>query len=434
MARMFPLHERTRRRVGLAIFVALSAVPAVFILLWGLHRQMPWHASAEARQLARLLGLRVQIEHIWHAKPGQWHYNGFSLHDPEDDRCLFRCERLEVTRTKPKSDSPTTLLLHAHNPTTDPSGANALFQLLWRAMQAQIGPEPLDVQWTADRLAFGPSDAPIQLEDLSGSMKSQPEAVLSQLQFRLAGSASAEPAHIELHRNRQTSPAGVELKLYTGAGPLPCRLLAVGLPAFQTPGPDCRFRGYLRADRTSDGWLGELTGHFSEVDFGQLVQEQFAQHLTGVGQLTVERAGFNQGRIEYAWGSIAFGPGTLASPLLDNAVEQMSLIRNSLPGTQDGRVAYQELAANWQLTADGLRLEGRCASGNPGTLLVGTEPWQVGEPVIQPLPVAALVRTLVPHASPKVPATCEAEHLLRHLPLPHSSQNVADPNPTERLR
>ncbi len=431
---MFQFHDRTRRRVVLGVFGALCVAPTLLVLLWGLNRQMPWYTAAEIKQLASVLGMKVHADRVWNTKPGAWRYDGLSLHDPETGRCLFRCEQLEVSHTGRGSNSPATLALRAHKPTTDALGAAALFQLLSRAMQGQMCPSLLDLQWKMDKLVFGEANEAIQLAEVSGGMQSHPGGVQAQLQFRLADDAGAEPVHIEIHRNRQVSPAGLELKLYTGAAPLPCRLLAVGMPAFSPLGPDCQFRGYLRADRVPGGWVGELTGHFSEVDLGRLVRERFAQHLTGLGQVTIERAGFNRGRVEYAWGSIAVGPGTIARPLLDTAVEQMSLIQHAFPNTNDNRVSYQQLAANWQLSVDGLHIEGRCTSAGPGTLLTGTEPWQVSEPVVQPLPVAALVRTLVLDQSPKVPATAQAEWLLRHLPLPEPSHDAVDRCSAERLR
>ncbi len=431
---MFQFHDRTRRRIVLGAFGALCVAPTLLVLLWGLNRQMPWHTAAELKQLASVLGLKVHADRVRNMKPGERRYDGLSLYDPETGHCLFRCEQLEVRHAGRGSNSPATLVLHARKPVTDASGAAALFQLLSRAMQGQMSPSPLDLQWTADKLVVGEANEAIELAGVSGGMQSHPGAVQAQLQFRLADDAGAEPAHIEIHRNRQVSPAGLEMKLYTGAAPLPCRLLAVGLPAFAPLGPDCQFRGYLRADRMPGGWVGELTGHFSNIDLGRLVRERFAQHLTGLGQVMVERAGFNRGRVEYAWGSITVGPGTIDRLLLDTAVEQMSLIQHAVPNASDDRIPYRQLAANWQLSVDGLHVEGRCTSAGPGTLLAGTEPWQVGEPIIQPLPVAALVRTLVPDQSPEVPATAQAEWLLRHLPLPEPSHDTVDRRSAERLR
>ncbi|MDZ7618650.1 MAG: hypothetical protein U1E05_16730 [Patescibacteria group bacterium] len=431
---MFQLHDRTRRRIAVGIFVALCIAPTLLILLWGLNRQMPWHTAAEVRRLAAVLGLQVQADRVSNTKPGQWHYDGLSVSDPETGRQLFRCEQLEVSHAGGEGSSPATLVLHARKPVTDALGVATLFQLLSRAMQGQMSLAPVDLQWTADSLVFDDAEEAILLQSLAGGTQLHPDGVQAQLRFQLAEGAGAEPSHIEIHRNRLVSPAGLELKLYTGAAPLPSRLLAVGLPAFAPLGPDCRFRGYLRADQTPNGWVGELTGHFSEVDLGRLVRDQFHQHLTGTGQVTVERAGFDRGRVQFAWGTFTLGPGTIARPLLDAAVEQMSLIRNALPEAEDEWIPYRQFAANWRLSAEGLLIEGRCDSAVPGTLLAGTSPWHVGEPVVQPVPVTALVRTLVPNRSPEIPATAPAEWLMRHLPLPEASRDAVDRHSTERLR
>ncbi len=431
---MFPLHDRTRRRIALAAFGALCALPTLLMVLWGLSRQTHWHTAAEARRLERVLGLRVRVDRAWNTKPGVWRYEGLSLYDPESGRRLLRCTRVDASYTGRRSNAPATLAIHAHGPVVDELAATSLYQLLSRAMQGQIGPGPIDVEWTADELVLGEGELAVRLAGISGGARSQPAGSRAQLRFRTADDAGAEPAHIEIYRNPHVSPPALEVKLYTGASPLPCRLLAIGLPAMQPLGPRSRFRGYLRADRTPQGWRGELTGHFDDVDVGQLVHDRFAQPLTGAGQVTVEHARFDKGRIEEAWGSVAIGPGTVGRRLLAAAIERLSLIQSAPPDGYDDPVPYRQLAAKWRVDADGLHIEGRCASAGPGTLLAGTGPWQVSEPVVQPLPVATLVRTLVPDRSPEVPATAEAAWLLRHLPLPESAPSAADRRATETLR
>ncbi len=431
---MFPLHDRTRRRIALTAFGAFCALPTLLILLWGFSRQMPWHTGAEVRRLEAALGLRVRVDRAWNTQPGVWRYDGFSLDDPETGQRLLQCEQIEVHYTGRGSSAPATLVLHARRPVANEAGATALYRLLSRAMQGQMGRAPLDWQWTAEEFALGEGPAVVHLAGLSGGAQSHPGGVKAQLRFRLAGGDETEPAHVELFRNRLTSPAGLELKLDTGATPLPCHLLAAGLPAFRSLGPHGQFRGYLRADQTSHGWRGELTGHFAGVDLGHLVRERFAQQLTGVGEVTIERARFDGSRVEEASGSIAVGPGTIGRRLLDAAVEQMRLIRSAPPTEGDDPVPYRQLAASWRIHAGGLRIEGRCLSSGPGTLLAGTEPWQVGEPIVQPVPVASLVRTLVCDEPVEVPAAPQAAWLLRHLPLPETARDAADRRTAERLR
>ncbi|MDY0168048.1 MAG: hypothetical protein RBS80_15980 [Thermoguttaceae bacterium] len=433
---MFPLHDRTRRRIVLAAFGAFGVLPTLLILLWGLSRQTPWHTMAAARRLENVLGLRVRMDRVRNTRPGVWRYERLSIFDPETGQTILSCEQLDVAYTGHGSDAPATLVLRARRPVGADSATAVLYQVLSRAMQGQMGPSPLDVRWTADELTLGEGERAIRLAGFSGGTQSHPAGVQAQLQFRLAdgAGAGAEPAHIEILRNRQASPADLELKLYTGAVALPCRLLAVGLPALGPLGPQSQFRGYLQADRTPQGWRGELTGYFSDVDLGRIVRERFAQHLTGAGQVTVERVRFNGGRVEEAWGSATIGPGTISRRLLDAAVEQMGLIQNAPPTDRDDPLAYRQLAANWRLSADGLSIQGRCPAAGPGTLLAGTEPWQIGEPVAQPVPVAALVRTLVPDGLPEVPAAPQTAWLLRHLPLPESDHEAADRRAAAKMR
>ncbi len=429
---MFPLHDRTRRRVVLAAFGALCVLPTLLVLLWGLSRQMPWHVAAEVRRLETIVGVRVRLDRAWNTRPGVWRYEGFALHDPETGHRIFRCEQLEVSYAGRGASTPASLVLTARGAAADDAAGTVLRELLSRVMRGQMGPAPLNLQWTADELAFGEGDRAIRLAALSGRTQPHPGGIRTQLGFHLADGAGAEPAYVEIHRNRQVAPAGMELKLYTGADSLPARLLAAGLPAFEPLGPDCGFRGYLRADWTPSGWRGELNGSFSDVDLGRLVRERFGQHLVAQGHVRVDRADFEEGRIREAFGSVEFGPGTIGWRLLDTAVEQMSLTQNA-PPVRDDPVPFRLLAANWRLAADGLRVEGQCSSAGPGTVLAGVEPWYVGQPVVQPLPVAALVRALAPGRYPEVPATHPAAWLLRHLPLPDSNHGSVNPRSATSL-
>ncbi len=430
---MFPLHDRTRRKIALAAFGTLCVLPTALLLLWGLLRHTPWHTAAEVRRLEGILGLHVRVDRAQNTKPGVWRYEGFSLYDPETGRRLLRCEELEARYWRHGSSAPGALVLRAHGPVAHEPAAAALYQLLSRAMQGQMGTAPLDVLWTADELVFRNGAGTVHLAGLSGGTQSHPGGVKAHLRFHPAGGEGTEPAHIELHRNRQVTPPVLEVKLYTGAVPLPCRLLAVGLPAFEPLGPDSRFLGYLRADQTPQGWRGELTGQFSNVDLGRLGRESFARRWTGVGRVTIEHARFDAGRVVEARGTVAAGPGTIERRWLDAAVEQLGLLRSTPPGFDDP-VSYRQLAAGWRIHAGGLHLKGQCTAACPGTLLVGTEPWQVGEPVVQPLPVAAVVRALLPHGTAEVPATPQAAWLLRRLPLPEPAPDAPARRTAERLR
>ncbi len=429
---MFPLHDRTRRRVAVTVFGATCLLPTLLILLWGLSRQMPWRADAESRRLETVLGLRVRIERVQNVKPGVCRYEGFALHDPETGHRLLHCEQLEVHDAGRGWVAAPTLTLRARNCVADADGATALRQVLARFMQGHHGRAPLNVQWSADELSFG-DDLP-SLAELSGEMQAQPHGVIAQVRFRPAEVPATEPAHVEVHRNRSTSPARMEVKLYTGGASLPCRLLATAMPAFRTLGPQSRFRGYVRAEHAAKGWNGELTGHFSDVDLGRLVRDRFGQPLDGTGRVSIERACFGGGRVEEAWGAVWVGPGTIGRGLLNAMVGQLSLVQNVPPPKGDDPVPFRQLAATWHVDADGLRIEGRCAAAGPRTLLAGVEPWRVAEPIVQPLPAAALVRALAPSLPAEVPATPESAWLLRYLPLPEARLESAAQPSAEPLR
>ena len=80
---MFQLHDRTRRRLCLAAFVCVGAIPSLLVGGWCVARHLPGRAQAEADALGRQLGLVVKLEAVKHLRPGAMLYEGIELADPE---------------------------------------------------------------------------------------------------------------------------------------------------------------------------------------------------------------------------------------------------------------------------------------------------------------------------------------------------------------
>ena len=129
--------------------------------------------------------------------------------------------------------------------------------------------------------------------------------------------------------------------------------------------------------------------------------------------------------MEEAEGILSAGPGTIDRTLIDAATKHLGLVPTAEEPPATERVPYEQLAMSLVLDANGLKLQGRCTHGGPGTVLANADGRLLGEPAPEPRPVVALVQTLVPQNAVQVPATRQTDWLLRHLPVP----DVVPPDP-----
>jgi hypothetical protein len=113
--------------------------------------------------------------------------------------------------------------------------------------------------------------------------------------------------------------------------------------------------------------------------------------------------------------------------LIEAACARLNLRPGGSLGAQDDLVPYEELMLAVLMDSGGLRLQGRCLVGGPGTILADRRGRLLGEPAAQPQPVVALLQTLVPLSEVQVPATRQTDWLMRHLPVPQ----VVPPRGTE---
>ena len=295
-----------------------------------------------------------------------------------------------------------------------------------------------DLRLSAAELTLRAADNSQTLTDVAGVLEDLPGGTHARLDFRLAGVNTPEPARIRLVRNRQLSPPASGFELYTGGGELPCNVLAMGLRELKPLGRRCRFRGYIWANETSDGWQGEVTGQLVELDLGGLVSDHFPHKLSGTGEATIESARFRRGRLEEGNAVVVAGPGRIARSLLTAAVDRLGLVPAAEPLPDGDLVPYQQLALAATLDAQGLRLQGRCDAAEHGIILSDGRHRLLGEPQQQPTPMVALVQTLVPQSAVQVPASRQTDWLLSHLPVPEvmplPGAETAPPHATLRLR
>jgi len=437
---MLQLHDKTRCRVCIAGFFILGVLPAFFVGGWCLARHLPGGKQAEADRLGRQLGMTVKLDGWEHLRPGVVLYKGLELADPETDQTILRCRLLEVNRRWSDEQRQPTLTLIASQPELPSAAIGKAWCWLQRLLENQLGRLDSDLQFSATELTLRADNHSQTLTDVAAALENLPGGTHAQIRFRLIGAKTPEPARIRIVRNRQVSPPTSGFELYTGGGELPCSVLAMGLSELKPLGPQCRFRGYIWASETPDGWEGEVTGQLVELDFGRLITGHFPHHLSGIGEATIQRARFRHGRLEEGSGILAVGPGTIDRSLVAAAVDRLGLVADAnLPSSsrEKGlRVAYQELALSVTLDTRGLRLRGRCNVAEPGTILSNGQNRLLGEPLQESQSVSALVRTLVPQSAVQVPASRQTDWLLRHLPVPKVMPILGTEAvpPTARLR
>lgn len=443
----FRLHDKTRRRICIASFLLLGALPTLCASAWCIGRHLPSCVRAESRELALQLGLDVKLERVSYVRPGAVLYHGVELADPETGQILLRSRLLEIVngRETDEHGQPQPMLtLTASQPQIDAAAIPRVWRWLQTLMTGQLSRTKTLVQLSAPELTLQAAAGAQTLTNLEGLVENLPGGTHAQLHFRLVGADTPEPARIRLVRNRQVSPPASGFELYTGGGELPCNVLAMAMAELKPLGPRCRFRGYIWANESPDGWEGEVTGQLVDLDLGSLVTDHFPHHMSGAGELTVQSARFRQGRLDEGSGLLVAGPGTIDRSLLAAAVEHLGLQPASdlLPRPNTLRpdpeedqqagplVPYQQLALSVTLDSQGLRIRGRCTDSEPGVVLSDGRHRMLSEPKGRPRPVAALVQTLVPQSVVQVPASRQTDWLLRHLPIPA----VVSPTTAETAR
>jgi hypothetical protein len=432
---MFQLHDRTRRRLCVAAFACVAAIPSLLVGGWCAARHLPSHAQAEADALGRQLGLTVKLAGVKHLRPGAVLYEGIELADPETGQTIFRSRCLEVAWQRP------TLLLIASQPEVETARIDLVWRWAQRLLESQPGRGEANWKFSAGEVTLRAGDRSQTLTEVAALMEIRPDKTQAQLDFQLAGQSAHEPATVRIVRNRESSPT-TSIELSTDDNALPCSLLAMVIGELKPLGERCRFRGRIWADETPAGWDANVAGHLLELDLDSLVSDRFSHRLSGIGEATILSAHFCRGRLDECNGVLVAKGGHVSRSLLKAAGECLELVPGDSPNlrlagdcpnfrvSENGtvpfnavnaraadRIAYRELAMSFALDASGLRLHGLCTTAEPGTILSDGRNRILGEPVRESLPLAALVQTLVPPSALQVPASRQSEWLLHLLPI-----------------
>ncbi len=425
----FWMHDATRRRVCLGLFILGCVVPTLGLFLWAGWRMSPLYVRQQAAQLERILGLPIRLEGVHHLRPGQAVYEGIQLLDPETGKAIFRADRGKARWAEPNAPSRACvgmLELVFEGLEVDAQGMVPLAELLRRALKQPPHWPRYEIRIQANELRFRAGQQTRNLAELTGFLQPLEDGSHGRLSFRLSGQEGSEPIMVRFGRDHSQSPPVSGLELAIPQSAVPCSLLARLFPALERLGTIASARGTLWVHQYGSRVEYRFQGQLLHVDLKTLLGEDLGPMLSGLAQIEVQDCRIVGSRLEEAQGSITAGPGTISRHLWESALEQLHLSTSltSAPAAQS--FPYEQLAVAFRIGPDGLWLRGICPVPAPGSILVDSHRQLLGEPQAagSAIPIAALVRTLVPPDSICVPATRQAERLLRLLPIPSAKEGL----------
>jgi len=403
----------------LAGFDVCCALPTAGVALWSVSWSGPSHVEAEARRLERTLGMSVTLERVEHPHPGAVRYVGLELAERETGRTVLRCPTVEAEWKEiddEAGDSRNTLVLVASEPEIEAAGLESLGELLQRMFRRQMSPAEVDVRLVAGRATLCSGETTQAFSDLQASVRPAADGIEGLLDFRIVGHDTPEVVRVYMKRNGQADPPALHCEFYTGGGLIPCRVLKEIWPVFDRLGPKSLFGGHLRLVKSEGVWAGELAGRVDRVDLDALSAGRFPHRITGTAQLTVRHARFGRGRLERIDGTLVAGPGNVGRSLIDAAVSELGWRLGMATVASSGMLPYEQLAFDFFVDGGGLQVRGCGVENVDGIILTDPSGLLLGAPTVQPQPLTALARMAGPRGAAQVPATHEAQWLVRWLP------------------
>ena len=404
-------------------FLVLGVAPTLLTSGWCYWRHRGQCAFDAAAELSRQLELTATLEGFQYLRPGAIRYRGITLADPETGRTLLRCGAIDVQWTSTADWQgncvPAISLAPAQIEITA-EGWQELGRVIQRVLAARLLSAEPHLRLATAEILLHNATGDQMLSDVQGLVRSIAGGVQADFSFRVPGASGTTPMHVVLVRNRQTTPPLSAVTLQTGGEAIPCSLLAALVPDLPVVGTQSRFGGQIDLVEGSDGWHTEVRGEFSGFDLNELGREGIPHLLGGPARLELH-ARFHQGRMEEAAGTLAAGRGMLGRSLIASATQYLALppIAPRVAQIQPSRelVPYDELVIAFLINAQGLRIEGRCPSSPPGTILADQYGPLLSQPAVQPLPLAAFIHTVCADNQSAVVGSRLSERLSRVLPI-----------------
>jgi len=425
---MFPWRSK-RRFICRTGFVLVCLLPTTAVAAWAVFEQGDFQRQAWQARLSDELGLEARIQRVVHPAPGATRLEGVELADPETAALVARAKNLEVI------ESAGQVSLAIDGGEIDASQLERFWTVAAARLRPRAAIERKRTLFSAAALTLHGAQRSHLLLDVRGQSDTLTSGRQALLTFRPRHADHGEPVRICVARGSSGGRPSTSFEMRTGDKQLNCSLLLDSTPIENQLGETATFQGSIWAREAGEGWEGELAGVIREIDLHVAVTQQFPHRLGGLAEANVRKARFRRGRLEEAMGSLTAGPGIIGEPLVDAAAEILHLNRGSVPAAPDGLLGYTQLAMEYQVDASGLTMRGRCDGQAPGVVLRQRETPLLVESGGPAGPVVSLIRALVPQSDVQVPATQEAEWLMRVLPVPqvmppsHRRASTGDRNP-----
>ncbi|HEY2148873.1 MAG TPA: hypothetical protein VGH32_13110, partial [Pirellulales bacterium] len=198
------MHDRTRRMICRAGFLALCVLPTLGVLAWSSSRANPSHIAESAAELSREVGLKVSLVGVSYPRHGVSLYDGVELADPETSAPLARMRFLEVA----ESNSATAIV--ASQPVLDAVQLGRLWQAVAERLRQGVGAgkptrlaaREVTLEWPGSSPGGESQTLTDVLAVLAAKSEGQRETTAS-LNFRLAGSEAPEPVRLRYSRRME---------------------------------------------------------------------------------------------------------------------------------------------------------------------------------------------------------------------------------------
>jgi len=423
---MFRLHDRTRRRLNLVVFLLVCVLPTVVLAGWGLWRWSGAYGRAEAHRLSQLLGLRVRFQSVRHLRPGAVRYERLELEDPATGQWVLRCGQLEAAWQRlpeASGNRGASVTLRASQVEAHAPELDQLWRVAHEVMARRHGLDRIRLQATVPVVRLVDAEGSDPLRRLLVRIAALPQQAEGELQFHWADRDAS--VHVRLVSTDGEGSPETTWEV-TADGPVPCRWAGRWIPASASLGPESTFAGHFRATRRSGPWHGELAGRLEGVDLAHLGERYTAHQISGQAKITVDACRFSGQRLEMLSGSLRAGPGQISDSLVEAASRFLGLVRPTPPRPSALQLTYEQLAFRFCVDERGVRLWGQCQSPADGVVLTGPAGPLLGDCGGRPLPLASLVQACIPPAGPLVSATRRSAGILRWLPLPETAGGLGD--------
>ncbi|MBN2292279.1 MAG: hypothetical protein JXM70_07635 [Pirellulales bacterium] len=382
------------------------------------------------------MGLAVSIDDIEHPRPGVVRYHGVRLRDPETGEVVTMIHRIDACCQEVKESSRPALVLIADSAHISPERFDSLPRLLHRVMSRRMTRDNIDLRLIVGKIKLqeGEDSAGEHITTLSavqGSLQTVRDGAQAEFQFRLDSSKnSADPTNavrVRVRRDRRTTPPSLCFEIDSRAASMPSGMLSLLMPECESLGPQSRFRGYLFAEQTSEGWKGCVKDScLDDIDLARLLKQRFPKTITGRASVIIQHASFADGRLIEVVGSVAAWQGTVNREFFDTASMQFCISPRDLKLDTRQELPYFKLAFDFSLNHHGLTIHGTIPNDirpvTPITMIDAEGPL-LGEPKVQPQPIPAWLGVLVAPTSPHIPVTEQTQWLASLLPLPEESKS-----------